>query len=120
MAELTGPAPVVVAGRYSGSSREYVTLAWWYVGREWGGSRGELSEIRISCTDYAHPRFRLTLKTGVQRYRPFDGLKLEEGLVLRFGPNDVLRVGDEVLLEVRSDDGTAVTCFASITGAEAP
>lgn len=116
MAELEGPAPVAKAGRYSGTDTGYKTLASWTCGKVWGGKRSELHQIRIVCTDYAHPRFRLNVKKTLM----FEDQKLEAALVIPFPKNDVLRMDDEILLEVKSDDGTSITCFGIITGSETP
>jgi len=115
--ELTD-APVLLADSYSGSSGDYVKLLEWQVGRQWGGRRGNLKEIRIACADYTAPRFRLVLRTHVQRYQPFEDLKLEGPLVASFPSNNLLARNDRVTLEVKSSDGSSISVHASITGSE--
>jgi len=98
------------AGNYSGVLETYQEVVTWTVAT---GKVGELKEILILSDDYAHTLMQITVGAvvwctnwGPQGSMPiiFEDLKLATGTV--------------VLVEARSDDGTAIDVDAIIVAKE--
>jgi len=105
--------PVCELGRYSGTDTTYQTLVSWTVA---AGKGGMLKEVAMTCKDatsFDKARFRLTIAGEVQ----FEDKQIDTGASFPFPPNRLLE-GEQVLLEVKSSDGTSITASGSIAGKE--
>lgn len=107
------PAKEVAAGghgRHSGTEETYQEVASWTVSANKGG---ELKEILIISDDYAHTDVRVTI--GAVTWAT--NWTAQAALPLIF--EDLrLSAGTEVLVEVKSTDGTAIVVDAVITAKE--
>lgn len=111
--ELAGK-PVGIVDRYSGSDTSYQTVVSWTVGQVWERDHGRLDEVSMNSDSYAKTRFRFTVEGKIL----FKDLHLQSDLTLPFRPPNELRRGEEVKIECKSSDGTAIIVTATITGRE--
>lgn len=113
LTRLVVGTPVCRLGRYSGADTAYQTLVSWTVST---GKEGVLEEVAFTCKDptsFDKARFRLTIAGEVQ----FEDKQIDTGASFPFPPNRLLE-GEQVLLEVKSSDGTSITAMGSISGKE--
>jgi len=97
-------------GRYSGTDTTYQEVAKWTVAT---GYIGELKHITLLSNDYTKTHFKITV--GAVTYA-------EDWIILSSIPlvfEDLrLAAAAEVLVEVKSTDGTSIIVDASIVGKE--
>lgn len=105
---------VGLVDRYSGTDKSYQKVVSWIVGQTWEKERGRLDEVSMNSDNYTKTRFRLTVEGKIF----FRDLQLQSALTLPFGHPNELRRGEEVKIECKSSDGTAIVVTATITGRE--
>lgn len=98
------------ADSYTGTDTTYQTLATWTVG---ASNIGVLKEVAFTIDSNGHAQYQLTIDgtTFFTDWQP------DADVALPF-PNNVISSSGTVLLEVKSDDGTSITVYGSITGGE--
>jgi len=106
--------PVGIVGRYSSSDTSYQKVVSWTVGQVWERDHGRLDEVSMNSDKYDKTLFRLTVEGKIF----FKDLQLQSTLTLPFRPPNELRRGEEVKIECKSSDGTAIIVTATITGRE--
>lgn len=105
--------PFAVVKHYSGSDQTYQKVAVWMVGQIWEKEHGRLHRIDLVSNNYAKARFRFTVAGKVL----FRDLELVGALTVEF-PNNELPHGEEVTIETKSSDGTAIAVDAALAGVE--
>lgn len=111
---LTAGSPVCRFDRYSGTSTSYVTVVTWTVPANTEGVLHEIALVAKDVASYAHAQWRITAGTVQLSDKP-----ALAALTIPFPPNR-LATGHVVKVEVKSDDGTAITVDASISGKTVP
>lgn len=106
--------PVGIVDRYSGSDTSYQKVVSWTVGQVWEKNHGRLDEVSMNSDDYSKTRFRLTVEGKIF----FKDLHLQSELTLPFRSPNELRRGEEIKIEAKSSDGTAIVVTATITARE--
>ena len=117
--------PAIKLDRKTTISTEYEKVMEWIVGEIWGPlfgfKKGELYEISIACGDavqYTHAVFRISVdKPLLKVTEVLEEKRFHTAVAMPFKRNE-LEAGDRVKVEVRSDDGTEITCDAMISGRE--
>lgn len=110
---MSNGKPVAVVDRYSGSDTSYKTVAVWKIGQIWELDHGRLHRIDLASNNYTKTRFKLTALG-----KPlFKDVELPAALTLVFPDNELSR-GEEIKIETKSSDGTAITVDAAMTGSE--
>jgi len=105
--------PFAVVEHYSGSDQAYQKVAVWNVGQIWELSHGRLDNIKLASSNYSKTRFKFSVAGKVL----FRDIELVEALTVTF-PDNELPFGEEVILECKSSDGTAIAVDAIIAGTE--
>lgn len=113
MAEKEDGKPFAVVGFYSGTDTTYKTVAVWKIGQIWELNHGRLHRIVLASDTYTKTHFRLTVLGKML----FKDLILVGALTLVFPDNELPR-GEEIKVECKSSDGTAIAVTAAITGVE--
>jgi len=117
--------PVIKLDRKTTTSTSYQKVVEWMVGEVWGPlfqyNRGKVREISIACkesTQYDHAQFKVIIdKPRLKTTTLIEDKYLPGAVTLSF-PSNELEASDRVRVEVKSDDGTSVEAYASITGKE--
>jgi len=103
-------SPIANLDRYSGNDVAYKTVVSWTVST---GKNGELKEVSMISDQPTKTHFRLTI-AGQEQFK--DKL-LQTSLALPF-PENKLTAGQQVTIETKSTDGTAIVVDGSISGRE--
>jgi len=99
--------------RYSGTDTSYKTVAVWKIGQMWELDHGRLHRIYLESSSYTKTRFRFSALGKIL----FKDLELISSLTLTFPENELPR-GEEIKVETKSSDGTAIAVTAALTGSE--
>jgi hypothetical protein len=100
--------PVSKLDSITTSATTYQTVVEWEVPQQF---TGELFEVTMSSTDYAHTRFRLVLANLEQ----WTDQELPSSLTQPFRGNKLSET-QKVQIQAKSSDGTSITVYGAIAG----